>query len=45
MIKLIKGYPYDNSYDYIKLYKSKEEQNNFFNSFDTITVDEGEEEG
>ena len=30
MIKLIKGYPYDNSYDYIKLYKTKEEQNSFF---------------
>ena len=45
MIKLIKGYPYDNNYDYIKLYKTKEEQNNFFNSFSTITVDEGEEEG
>ena len=45
MIKLIKGYPYDNSYDYIKLYKTKEEQNSFFNSFNSITVDEGEEEG
>lgn len=45
MIKLIKGYPYDNTYDYIKLHSSKSEQNNFFNSFDTISIDEGEEEG
>lgn len=45
MIKLIKAYPYDNSYDYIKMHSSKVEQNNFFNSFGSIVVDEGEEEG
>ena len=45
MIKLIKSYPYDNSYDYIKLYSTKEEQNTYFNSFDSFVIDEGEEEG
>lgn len=45
MIKLIKGYPYDNTYDYIKLHASKSAQNSFFNSYDYILIDEGEEEG
>ena len=45
MIKLIKNYPYDNNYDYIKLHKTKKEQNDFFNSFKYIFIDEGEEEG
>ena len=45
MIKLIKGYPYDNTYDYIKLHANKTEQENYFNTFDHIFVDEGEEEG
>ena len=45
MIKLIKGYPHDNTYDYIKLHSSKSAQENYFNTFDHIFVDEGEEEG
>ena len=45
MIKLIKGYLYDNTYDYIKLHANKTEQENYFNTFDHIFVDEGEEEG
>lgn len=45
MIKLIKGYPYDNTYDYIKLHANKTDQENYFNTFDHIFVDEGEEEG
>ncbi|MGL5753404.1 MAG: hypothetical protein ACRCXT_22865, partial [Paraclostridium sp.] len=45
MIKLIKGYPYDNTYDYIKLHATKIAQNSFFNSFGSIVIDEGEEEG
>ena len=36
MIKLIKGYPYDNTYDYIKLHANKTEQENYFNTFDYI---------
>lgn len=45
MIKLIKNYPYDNKYDYIKLFSSKGSQQDFFNSFKKIVIDEGEEEG
>lgn len=45
MIKLIKGYPYDNTYDYIKLHQTKAAQTNWFNSFGSIIIDEGEEEG
>ena len=44
MIKLIKGYPYDNTYDYIKLHANKTEQENYFNTFDHIFVDEDFEE-
>lgn len=40
MIKLIKAYPYDNSYDYVKMFTTKQEQNNYFNSLDNIRVDE-----
>ena len=29
MIILIRGYKYDNSYNYIKLFSSKAEQNNY----------------
>ncbi|MGL5718739.1 MAG: glycoside hydrolase family protein [Paraclostridium sp.] len=45
MIKLIKNYPYDNNYDYIKLHSSKVAQQNYFNAFSKILIDEGEEEG
>lgn len=45
MIKLIKNYPYDNNYDYIKLFATKSEQHSYFNSFNKIVIDEGEEEG
>lgn len=38
MIKLIKKYPYDNSYDYVKLFDSKSKQQEFFNSFSKITI-------
>ena len=40
MIKLIKKYPYDNSYDYVKLHKSKNEQIAYFDNFDKIIVTE-----
>ena len=39
MIILIRGYKYDNSYNYIKLFSSKAEQNNYFDSLDQIVVD------
>ena len=39
MIKLIKSYPYDNSYDYIKLFSTKIEQTKFFNSFESIIIE------
>lgn len=45
MIKLIKNYIYDNKYDKTKLFPTKEKQKEFFNSFDYILIDEGEEEG
>ena len=40
MIKLIKAFPYDNSYDYVKMFATKQEQNNYFNSLPNIRVDE-----
>lgn len=40
MIKLIKKYPYDNSYDYVKLFSSKTKQKDYFNSFENIVVTE-----
>lgn len=45
MIKLIKNYPYDNNYDYVKLFDTKQKQKAYFNSFNHILIDEGEEEG
>ncbi|MGL6104805.1 glycoside hydrolase family protein [Romboutsia sp.] len=45
MIKLIKNYTYDNKYDYIKLHDTKTSQNDYFNSFQNILIDEGAEEG
>lgn len=43
MIKLISFYPYDNNYDYTKLFNSKTEQNNFFNSFHSIEISDNEQ--
>lgn len=40
MIKLIKAFPYDNRYDYVKMFSTKQEQNNYFNSLPSITVDD-----
>lgn len=40
MIKLIKSYPYDNSYDYTKMFSNESEQKQFFRSFDYENVDE-----
>ena len=40
MIKLIKAFPYDNRYDYVKMFSSKQEQNNYFNSLPSIRVDD-----
>lgn len=42
MIKLVKNYPYDNSYDYVKLFSTKSKQKEFFDSFDKITIYEDE---
>lgn len=39
MIKLICSYPYDNKYDYSKSFSTKEEQNLYFNSFESIVDD------
>lgn len=38
MIRLIKKYPYDNNYDYIKLFDTKTKQENYFNSFKQIII-------
>ena len=40
MIKLIKSYKYDNSYNYIKTFQNKSEQNNYFNTLSFIEIDE-----
>ena len=40
MIKLIKSFPYDNKYDYVKMFANKEEQKQFFKTFDYENVDE-----
>lgn len=40
MIQLIKAFPYDNSYDYIKMFGSKAEQEEFFNTLFTINIDD-----
>ena len=39
MIKLIKNYSYDNNYDYIKTFTSKDSQNNFFNTLLCIEIE------
>ena len=39
MIKLIKSFPYDNKYDYVKMFSSKEEQKQYFRNFDYENVD------
>ena len=40
MIKLIKSFKYDNSYDYIKTFQSKEQQQNYFNTLEILTIQE-----
>jgi len=40
MIKLIKSFKYDNSYDYVKMFSSKQEQINYFNSLPSLSVDD-----
>lgn len=40
MIKLIKAFSYDNSYDYIKTFPSKQEQNNYFKSLNQERIDD-----
>ena len=40
MITLYKAYPYDNSYDYTKMFTTKSAQDSFFNSFDSIDIEE-----
>lgn len=42
MIELIKNYPYDNKYDYVKLFSTKTEQENYFNTFNSILVKDTE---
>lgn len=42
MITLYKGYNYDNSYEYVKLFTTKEEQKAYFNSLQKIVIDETE---
>ena len=40
MIKLIKSFPYDNNYDYVKMFANEEEQKQYFRTFDYENVDE-----
>lgn len=39
MIELIKAFPYDNNYDYIKMFNTKQEQDNYFNTLDSIVIE------
>ena len=40
MLTLYKGFKYDNRYDYIKTFKTKAEQDNYFNSLEKIYCDD-----
>ena len=40
MIKLIKSFPYDNKYNYVKMFTNEEEQKQYFRNFDYENVDE-----
>lgn len=40
MIKLIKSFKYDNSYDYIKMFSNEQEQEQFFNNCDGEIIEE-----
>ena len=40
MITLYKAYPYDNKYDYVKTFGSKQAQATFFNSLSKINIDD-----
>jgi hypothetical protein len=40
MIELIKAYKYDNTYDYAKMFSSKAEQTAYFNTYQSIVLDD-----
>lgn len=40
MIKLIKAFPYDNSYDYVKMFSTKQEQDAYFNTLNKEIIDD-----
>lgn len=40
MIKLIKSYKYDNNYDYVKTFQTKDEQTNYFNGLNSLILDD-----
>lgn len=40
MIKLIKAFPYDNSYDYVKMFTTKQEQDAYFNTLNKEIIDD-----
>ena len=40
MIQLIKSFKYDNSYDYVKMFSSVTEQENYFNSLPKIVIED-----
>lgn len=42
MIILYKSYPYDNKYDYVKLFQTKKEQENYFNTLGKIIIEDTE---
>ena len=48
MIKLLKSFPYDNQYSYVKGFPNKTAQNSYFNTFGSITINpygEDDEQG
>ena len=40
MIKLVRNYKYDNKYTHIKLFKNKAEQNTYFDSLDSLYIED-----
>lgn len=40
MIKLIKAFPYDNSYDYVKMFSTKQEQDAYFNTLNYELIED-----
>lgn len=40
MISLIRSYPYDNNYDYVRFFENEQKQEEYFNSFSSIDIED-----